>query len=308
VSKRNRSVGEAPGQAQPTPSAAHLAVLRRPGFPASFRLDRARLLLAVGSHSVGIPDAASDVDFLAVFAKDRDVPREVSFPGVAAMHTPAGPNWVGSLADGQEVNVEMVSAQRLAQFGELLAPPISRTWAPMLQPLDVRLLDRIRNGVPLPVGSERLGASSRYADELRTRLRLDRLPLLVLVQNYIGAVSHLDRANRNSGDPFAVQFGLDAVAAGMTAVTLCIHGWVPYTMKKAPALLARAEQQHPDLPFRVADLERLWLGGDPLARLAAANEAVARLREYVASRGLAGDSRCAEAAAGFTALASVGLR
>jgi hypothetical protein len=283
-----------------TVSPAHLAALASPGFIADFGLARARLLLAVGSHVAGTADASSDIDFLAVFDQAADIPADVALAGVVAMHSPAGPNWIGSLPDGREVNVEMVSTERLGEFGALLAPSISSTWAPILQALDIRLLDRIRTGVP--VSSTDPAADSEYLDQLRARLRVDRLPLLVLVMNYCGAASYLARAEKNAGDPFTVRFGLDAVAGGMTVATLCLFDIVTYGMKKGPRLLREAEREHPDLPFRIADLEQLWLGGEPRTQLAAAGLALGRLRAYVRDRAARGDGMCIEAGRGFAAL------
>lgn len=286
----------------PAPSVAHAAVLGDPGFVPGFDLARARLLLAVGSHVSGVADGDSDTDFLAVYGEGTEVPGSVPLPGAISLASSLSANWIGELA-GCEVNVEAISEARLLELGALLAPRLSATSSPMLQMLDVRLLDRIRTGIALPIGDR--PPDAEYLAALRRRLHVDRLPLLLIVAYLGSAASYLAKAQRRLEDRHTVHLALEAVAENASFITLCLYGIAPYAMKKAPRLLSQVEREHPDTPFTVADLDELWFGPDDAARLAAGRRALDRIRARIDELAARGDPMCVEAVRGLSAYAGL---
>lgn len=284
----------------PALSAAHAAVLADPAFLPGFGLERARLLLAVGSHVSGVADGDSDTDFLAVYGEGAEVPGSVPLPGAISLSSSLSANWTGELA-GREVNVEAIGEARLLELGALLAPQLSATSSPMLQMLDIRLLDRIRTGIALPIGDQ--PADAEYLAALRRRLHVDRLPLLLIVL-YLGSAAHyLAKAQRRLEDRHTVHLALEAVAENALFITLCLYGIAPYAMKKAPRLLSQVEREHPGTPFTTADLDELWFGPDDVTRLAAARRVLDRIRARIDELAARGDPMCVEAVRGLSAYA-----
>jgi hypothetical protein len=269
----------------------HGDLLAGPELARGFGLDRARLVLAAGSRAEGLADAASDVDFLAIFARADDLPTAVEHPGTIAMPTALGPNWIGRLR-GHEVNVEAVAVDTLERLAEALIPPIGPARAPILQPLEVRLLDRIRTGTSIEVGG--VLADPDYLAGLRARLRLDRLPAVVFVMNYRGAQSYLGLAEARLDDPIGFHVAIDAVAEGLALSALCLSGTVLYGMKKVGPALRAAERDLLDPPVRASDVLELMTGSEQAVQVASAAAALERVERAVRARAALGDEEQAE--------------
>ncbi|HEU4730037.1 MAG TPA: hypothetical protein VFT22_19200 [Kofleriaceae bacterium] len=259
---------------------------------AGFGLQRARLVLAAGSRAEGLADAASDTDFLAVYDAAADLPRVISHPGAIAMPSALGPNWIGEVR-GREVNVEAVEIATLDRLAEALVLPLDAARAPLLQPLEVRLLDRMRTGTPVPIGEARV--DPRELAALRRRLRVDRLPAVVLVMNYLGALSYLRLAEVRRYDPLGFHVALDAVAEGVALSALCLSGMVLYGMKKVAPALRATERGGLAPPARELDVLEIVAGADPERRIACAWAALGRIEAAIGARAARGDGAWPEA-------------
>ncbi len=274
------------------PGPAHQGALEGGPFVENFGLGGARLLLAVGSHILGVADDDSDTDFLAVYSGETAPPMTIPLPGAVALSSTLSTSWIGQFF-GREVNVEVVWEPRLNELGALMSPAVSLTRAPILQMLDARVLDRVRTGIAVPIGDR--PADLGYLAELRQRLYVARLPALLLVMSLGSALAYLEKAERRPADRRVVRFALDAVADGATVATLCLCDTVAYSMKKAARLLIAAQAEHADLPFTVDDLDSLWFGSDDAIRLRDGRQALHRIRSRVHELAVRGDPLWAEA-------------
>lgn len=278
---------------------SHYELLAVPDLARAFGLDRAQLVLAVGSRAQGLADSCEDTDFLAVYPSTADLPT-VDYPGLVGMPSAVGANWSAQVGDN-EIHVQMATVATLDRLAPLLTGPLSQRYVPSLDSLEVQLLDRLRTGSLVQAGTA-AGDNACLAD-LRARLELHRLPLVVMVMNYYATLSYLELAAARVSDPLGFRVALNVVTEALAITALCLNGTVLYNMKKAGTALIALECQHQTLPVSVADIRYLLLTADqPDQQLLAARAALRRVRELIRSRSVAGDQGYAEALRTITPL------
>lgn len=245
---------------------------------ANFALHAARAVLLVGSRADGLDYPGSDIDFLAVYEGDADVPEEVACPGAVCSDSSLGRNWIGTL-HGEEVNVECVSRLTLRRVSAIALAPLTARRTAVLQPLEIRLLGRLSTGLPL--------GGSATGVQLVGVQPLHRLPAVVLTMNYLGVASHLELASADAmgTDSLGADLVLLVAASGLGLAALAVRDVVVYAPKKIGLALRRLEREGRDAPVGEADLRALLSADqDRVARLRMANEALRRVGAAVVAR------------------------
>lgn len=243
----------------------------------AFALHGARAILLVGSRVTGSDQPGSDVDFLAIFEDPTEIPAGVPLAGVVSMPHALGENWIGDL-DGQEANVEAVPAATIERVAALARRPLDEGSAPILQPLEIRLLDRLRRYVPLRGGD--------YVRALGVDAALERLPMVAVVMRYCGVVSNLPtmRQLADQGDSVGLRLLLSIMAAALGHAAMSLHGNPETAWRKVVPGLRALERDGVTSPVTAGDLEAMLASADDRAALEALTGALARLRGAVEQR------------------------
>lgn len=288
----------------PRRGAVHRAIAAKSGFVESFGLADADVLLAVGSHLSGTADNQSDVDFLAVYKKGTRPPKMITQSGSVSLANAISENWVARFA-GREINVEAVAESRITELGDLLRPVITHSYAPMFQPFDIRVLDRVRTGLPMPIGGR--SANMAYLEELRVSNSVTRLPAALLVMYLGSAIDCMQRAKRYGQDRYGMRFVLENLADNAVLATLCLYGMAPYSMKKAVSLLNSIQRENHDSPLTVEDLDALCFEPNRDTRLEMGRATLNRICRYIEDRAAEGDPVCAQAQQGLRAYTGLAM-
>lgn len=246
-----------------------------------FALHDARTVLLVGSRADGLDYAGSDIDFLAVYESRSRLPDRIPYPGAVRVDSSLGTNWVATMR-GEEVNVESVCLDTIGRLSAIALSPLSADRGAVLQPLEVRLLSRLANGIPI-------------GDRPAVPAPLDpavgrRLPPLVATTNYHGAASHLDLARTGAlgVDSLGTDLALLVAATGLGIAALALCEVVVYAPKKIGLALAKLAREGRTLPVTESEL-RLIVSTtlDPEERIQAADAALVRIRAALGARAAA---------------------
>ncbi|MFT4083918.1 MAG: hypothetical protein QM638_15160 [Nocardioides sp.] len=268
-----------------------------PRFVQDYDLGAARMILAVGSQLEQTADPSSDIDVLAVFGGPP--PQSVPAAGVVDMRTLLGPNWIGwfdTTAGRREVNVECLSVEALHRMGEQLAPEFGPHRAPLLQALEVRTLSRLRTALPLAPDD-----AHTELDRLRDALHLDRLGAFVALVNVVGGESYLRLAEGRIDDPLGCHIALSSVVEGILLSSLALDGRVLYDLKKISAVLRRAADDRLDPTLDLTEVTAMLTSANPAAHVSRARQALAAVRDRIASRAALGPGVWAEVHAALQA-------
>lgn len=259
----------------------------------AFALRGARAVLLVGSRVTGSEQPGSDVDFLALFEDAAGMAPAVPLPGAVSMPHSLGENWIGDL-EGQEANVEAVTAATVHRVAVLVRRPLDEGSAPILQPLEIRLLDRLRRHVPVRGGD--------YVRALGVGAALDRLPMMVVVMRYCGVVSNLPamRLRLEQRDRVGLGLLVPLMAGALGQAAMGLHGRLDTAWRKVVPGLRALEREGASLPVTAGDLETMLAPADGRAGLEAIGAALGRLRAAVEERAR-GEALWAEALRGLDA-------
>lgn len=258
-----------------------------------FAIHHAQALLLVGSRLTGTSHPSSDIDFLAIFEDAGDVPTDVPLPGVVSMPHSLGENWIGDI-DGHETNVEAVTADTIRRIVALLGRRLDERAAPLVQPLELRLLDRLRRNLPVRGGD--------YVSTLCDQRLLDRLPMVGVVIRYCGVRSNLPALRHclDNGDHAGFALLRSVLAGAIGLATMSLHGHVDTAWRKVTPVLLRLEAEGHDLPVSAADIESMLAVPNDRTAYEQVYEATERVRAAVAALA-GGDHRWAEALRGLDA-------
>lgn len=225
-----------------------------------FGLAGAAAVLLAGSQVDGSRPATgapgNDVDYLALYACEAELPRQPADAGAAGMVSSVGVHWLLRLGD-LLVNVEMVAVTTVRRLADLLGPGSGAAGRAVLQPYELRLLDRLRHGVAV-VGAE-------YASGLVSVLALDRLPAVAFTTGLSAAESNLRSAERclGAGDATGFALALSAAGFGLAAASAARCGAVIPLMKKSVPVLAELSRAGSEPPVSVADLAAVVVTANP---------------------------------------------
>ena len=282
------------------PASVRLALERR-NFPLELFETLLRLppevgVLLVGSHAEGIATAVSDLDVLVLLEGDEELPP----PGAGASLVPvAASSTVVEryllLAHDLELDVEVVRDTRIAgvetmtgEFALVAGGEVPATRGlPTLQTLELRVLSRLRTGIPLG-GAERV-------ESWRRRLHLDLLPHFVAAVAFVRALSYAEDAYSidDTGEGDAARLSAAIAARGgaeaVVAAALATHGVVAsWDLKAAPRHVARLRREGVELAPVLLELEELLFpaGGElGRRRIDSVYESAVRLFEHLRDKG-----------------------
>jgi hypothetical protein len=238
-------------------------------------------VLLVGSAAVGLAREASNVNLLAlvednhvVVARDERVVRRPSA-------------FIESILldlEGGEVNLDVARPRTVAGLREAAeafailddeAPDARRL--PLLQPLEVRFLTRLRGGFPL-VGEE-------LVLRWRAEFRVDLLPLVWLSSAFVTACHFLGKARtaEAAGDEAGAAVFVRLAAEELVVAALAAAGEVVHDLRHATRLAERLAGGRADVPSTLRDVPGLLLGDGGAGHRDAVVRHALELRSHVLS-------------------------
>jgi hypothetical protein len=251
------------------------------GFTELVRVPPDAALLLVGSAPAGLARESSNLNLLALVDGDHDVvvgdQRVVRRPSA----------FIESILidlDGGEVSLDVARPRTVAGLREAAeafailedkAPDARRL--PLLQPLEVRFLARLRDGVPL-VGEKRV---LRW----RAEFRVDLLALAWLSSTFLTACHFLGKAQaaEAAGDAAGAAVFVRLAAEELVVAALAAAGEVVHDLRHATRLAERLARERARAPSTLRDVPGLVLGdGGAEHRDAVVRHAV-ELRSHVLS-------------------------
>jgi hypothetical protein len=253
----------------------------------AFALESATAVLLVGSRADGMDYSGSDVDFLAVYERQEQIPALVAWPGAACADSTLSRNWVATM-DGDEVNVEVIAANTLDLLAGAVRAPLGPGRSVVLQPLEVKLLGRLATGQPVAgemSGAELIGAEAAA-----------RFPAIVTAMNVQGAASYLATARART-DPLDVEIALQVAAVGIGFAAVALHGSAVYAPKKIAPALRKLAAEGKATAVTASELQDMLSRQVSLpARLRIGQKALDTIRAAVEARSLAEGGVWTEAA------------
>jgi hypothetical protein len=229
-------------------------------------------VLLAGSHAAGSAGPASDLDLMLLLE-----PGESASPRTAGAvrHSSTLDDEVLVMAGSLEINLQLVqaaTAARLAGLAARLDAVLGRGeeagGLPLLQPLELVFMTRLRDGIPL--------RNARRVNRWRRRFQVGMLPEYMVAAFFTGSLSYLEDAlaepeGRPPGLPESV--AARVAAEGLLLAVLASRGATFWSVKPAASRLERLARD-PGSPAALRESGKLLFPGLERARGASYAQAV----------------------------------